>query len=87
MKSKNQSGAPKATVRDLRYRFPEIEARLSKGEPIEIHKRHKLVARLVPIHPSAEAYPDFGAVSRRIFRNKKTRTSGTDLVSQERGEF
>lgn len=51
----------KATVRDLRYRFPEIEAQLSKGEEIEVYKRRKVVGRLLPVRPNAEAYPDFSA--------------------------
>lgn len=75
-----------ATVRDLRYHFPEIEARLSKGEEIEIRKRGKLIGRLVPVRPSKEDYPDFAAISKRIFGGRKTRTTGTELVSWARGE-
>jgi antitoxin (DNA-binding transcriptional repressor) of toxin-antitoxin stability system len=77
----------KATVRDLRYRFPEIEARLKKGEEIELYKRKKIIGRLVPIRPKAESYPDFAALRRRIFGKKKTRTTGTDLVSEARGSY
>jgi antitoxin (DNA-binding transcriptional repressor) of toxin-antitoxin stability system len=76
----------KASVRDLRYRFPEIEARLNKGEEILIHKRRKAIARMVPVRPATGAYPDFEALSRRIFGRKKTRQTGTDLVSHERGD-
>jgi antitoxin (DNA-binding transcriptional repressor) of toxin-antitoxin stability system len=32
-------------VRDLRYRFPEIESRLRDGKEIEITKRRKVIAR------------------------------------------
>lgn len=77
----------KTTVRDLRYHFPEIEARLNKGEEIVVHKRQKVVARLLPILPKAEAYPNFSALRRRIFGAKKTRKTGTDLVSEERGSY
>ena len=38
----------KATVRDLRYDFPAVLARLSKGESIAITKRGKIVAQLSP---------------------------------------
>lgn len=75
----------KATVRDLRYHFPEIEARLNRGEEIVIHKRRKAIARMLPIRPGAEGYPDFSALSRRIFGRKKTRGTGTDVVSEGRG--
>ncbi len=38
----------KATVRDLRYDFPAVMARVSKGESVAITKRGKVVARLSP---------------------------------------
>jgi prevent-host-death family protein len=38
----------KATVRDLRYDFPAVLARVSKGESIAITKRGKVVAQLSP---------------------------------------
>lgn len=77
----------KATVRDLRYRFPEIEAQLNKGEEIQLYKRQKVIARLLPVRPRADAYPDFSALSHRIFGKKKTRKTGTDLVSEQRGSY
>jgi antitoxin (DNA-binding transcriptional repressor) of toxin-antitoxin stability system len=77
----------KTTVRDLRYRFPEIEARLNKGEEIVVHKRKKIIARLLPIHPKWESYPDFAALRRQIFGRKKTRKTGTEVVSEERGRY
>jgi hypothetical protein len=40
---------------------------------------------MVPVKLSAQAYPDFAALSRRIFGRKKTRRTGTDVVSWERG--
>ena len=75
----------KASVRDLRYHFPEIEAQLNKGEEIEVHKRKRVIARLLPVGPKAGAYPDFSALRRRIFGREKARKTGTDLVSEERG--
>jgi prevent-host-death family protein len=38
----------KATVRDLRYDFPAVLARVSKGESIAITRRGKVVAELSP---------------------------------------
>jgi len=75
----------KTTVRDLRYHFPEIEARLKKGEEIIVHKRRKMIARLLPIRPASDVYPDFAALRRRIFGAKTIRKTGTELVSEERG--
>jgi len=75
----------KASVRDLRYRFPEIEAQLNKGEEIEIRKRRKVIGRLLPVRSKSDAYPDFAALSRRIFGKRKSRRTATDLVSDDRG--
>ena len=74
-----------ATVRDLRYHFPEIEARLARGEVIEIRKRRKVIARLHPVRPKPQAYPDFAALRKQIFGDKKARQTGTDLVAEFRG--
>lgn len=75
----------KVTVRDLRYHFHEIEARLNKGEEIELYKRRRLIGRLSPVGPQGDVYPDFSSLRRRIFGTKKTRQTGTDLVSEEGG--
>jgi antitoxin (DNA-binding transcriptional repressor) of toxin-antitoxin stability system len=75
-----------ATVRDLRYRFSEIEARLRQGEEIEIRKRKRVVGRLVPVRPKASAYPDFAARAHKIFGEKVMPVTGAELVSWGRGE-
>jgi antitoxin (DNA-binding transcriptional repressor) of toxin-antitoxin stability system len=77
----------KATVRQLRYHFREIEDRLNKGEEIELYKRKKMIGRLVPARLKKEEYPDFAALSKRIFGRKKMKKTGTQLVSEERGDY
>ena len=77
----------KATVRQLRYNFRAIEARLNKGEEIDLYKRKKMIGRLIPARPQGEAYPDFDAIRRRIFGKKKLKITGTRLVSEGRGEY
>ena len=77
----------KATVRDLRYHFREIEARLIKGEVIELYKRKRMIGRLLPVRPNTEVYPDFSALRRRIFGTRKVRKTGTAFVSEERGAY
>jgi antitoxin (DNA-binding transcriptional repressor) of toxin-antitoxin stability system len=71
----------------LRYHFSEIEARLNKGEEIELYKRKKMIGRLLPVRPQGEAYPDFAALRRRMFGKKKSSVTGTELVSEQRGEY
>jgi len=77
----------KATVRQLRYNFRAIEARLNRGEEIDLYKRKKMIGRLIPIRPVGETYPDFEAISRKIFGRKKFKKTGTELVSEQRGEY
>jgi antitoxin (DNA-binding transcriptional repressor) of toxin-antitoxin stability system len=76
-----------ATVRDLRYHFAEIEKRLERGEEIEIRKRKRVIARLVPVRPKPTAYPDFGARARKIFGDRVTELTGTQIVSEGRDRY
>jgi antitoxin (DNA-binding transcriptional repressor) of toxin-antitoxin stability system len=78
-----------ASVRDLRYRFPEIESRLRDGKEIEITKRRKVIARLVPASKpsSPPRRPDFLARLRKIYGNKVLKVTGADLVARERGPY
>ncbi|HEV2424045.1 MAG TPA: type II toxin-antitoxin system prevent-host-death family antitoxin [Terriglobia bacterium] len=77
-----------ATVRDLRYHFSEVEARLRQGEEIVIRKRNRPIAKLVPLPPQPEAgdYPDFAARQKKIFGNKVLPVSGAEIVAWDRGE-
>jgi antitoxin (DNA-binding transcriptional repressor) of toxin-antitoxin stability system len=78
----------KATVRDLRYKFPKIEAELLSGEEIQITKRNRVIARLLPVRPQQpKARPDFLRMLRDIYGNKVVKTTGADLVSEQRGRF
>ena len=64
----------KATVRDLRYDFPKVEAWIAAGEEIVITKRGKPVARLVREKPVAwkkpPVLPDYEARRRRIWGDR-----------------
>jgi antitoxin (DNA-binding transcriptional repressor) of toxin-antitoxin stability system len=76
-----------ATVRDLRYNFPEIENQLQEGEEIQITKRKRVIARLVPEGvKAAPALPDFLARLKDIYGNKKLKVSGAALIRAERDE-
>ena len=61
----------KASVRDLRYEFKKIERLLLQGEEIQITKRRRVIARLVPERAvGAKKMPDFEARMRSIFGDK-----------------
>lgn len=77
----------KATVRDLRYRFREVENLLREGEEIQITKRKRVIARLMPAQPATSPpRPDFLARLKKIYR-KPMKVSGADLISRERDRY
>jgi antitoxin (DNA-binding transcriptional repressor) of toxin-antitoxin stability system len=57
------------TVRDLRYSFPRVESWLNSGEQIEITKRGRPIARLVPASrvPKRLVKPDILAQLKEIW--------------------
>jgi antitoxin (DNA-binding transcriptional repressor) of toxin-antitoxin stability system len=78
----------KASVRDLRYDFKKIERLLLKGEEVQITKRRRVIARLVPeSEQSTTVMPDFRARMRSIFGDKVMSVSGADLISADRDRY
>lgn len=77
----------KASVRDLRYGFKRIERLLHQGEEIQITKRRRVIARLVPegAEPVVQM-PNFLERLRAIYGNKVLAVSGADLIAHDRTE-
>jgi antitoxin (DNA-binding transcriptional repressor) of toxin-antitoxin stability system len=76
-----------ATVRDLRYNFPQVEAWLSGGEEIELTKRGRVVGRILP-PPAAKhslKMPDFAARARAVCRGQKIDTAS--LLDYNKGRY
>ncbi len=77
-----------ASVRDLRYHFSEVERLLAQGEEIEITKRKRVIAHLLPVKPVQPASrPDFLARLRKIYGNKVFKDSNAELVAWERDRY
>ncbi len=78
----------KASVRDLRYDFKKVERLLHEGEEIEITRRRRVIARLVP-EPKrrAKKLPDFLARLRSIYGEKVLAVSGADLLAEDRNRY
>ena len=76
-----------ATIRDLRYNFPRVEAWLSSGEEIELTKRGHVLGRIIP--PSAKVpkpkMPDFAARAKSVCGNRKINTAA--LLDQNKGRY
>jgi antitoxin (DNA-binding transcriptional repressor) of toxin-antitoxin stability system len=78
----------KASVRDLRYGFKKIERLLHQGEEIQITKRKRVIARLVPEDAQRPAdVPDFLARLRSIYGDKASTVSGAELVAEDRSRY
>lgn len=79
-----------ATVADLRNRFPRVFKWIEEGEQVEVTKRGKVVARLVPapkLKPSRFKVPDFEAIERRVFGdNPPVFTPEDSAFIHDRGE-
>jgi antitoxin (DNA-binding transcriptional repressor) of toxin-antitoxin stability system len=77
----------RASVRDLRHRFSEVEQLLAKGEKVEITKHGQVIARLLPVRRTVGRRPDFLARLRRIYGDKTLKVSGAQLLAHEHDHF
>jgi antitoxin (DNA-binding transcriptional repressor) of toxin-antitoxin stability system len=78
----------KASVRDLRYAFKKVERLLHQGEEVQITKRRRVIARLVPDGSETSKHvPDFLARLRSIYGDKVLEVSGAELISSDRSRY
>jgi antitoxin (DNA-binding transcriptional repressor) of toxin-antitoxin stability system len=76
------------SVRDLRYDFPKVERLLREGKDLQVTKRKRVIARLVPEPVAVPAkLPDFKARMKKIFGDKVLKVSGAELIAQERDRY
>jgi antitoxin (DNA-binding transcriptional repressor) of toxin-antitoxin stability system len=76
----------RASIRDLRYDFPKIERALRSGQEIQITKRNRVIARLVP-ETTAPQLPDFAARLKEIFGNRILEPSGAESIAEDREDY
>jgi antitoxin (DNA-binding transcriptional repressor) of toxin-antitoxin stability system len=75
----------KASVRDLRYRFSVVEDLLRDGHEVQITKRKRVIARLLPPEPTVPVeMPDFLGRMKKIFGKKRMKVSGAELIALDR---
>jgi len=78
----------KVTVSQLRCGFNRIERLLQRGEEIQITKRGRVIARLVPENGKAPAeMPDFLGRMRAIYGDKVFQVSGAELIRKDRDRY
>ena len=75
------------TIRELKHATSTVLAYVAAGESVEVRRRREPVAILSPVRRTARvARPDFAARLTAIYGNSRATTTGTDLVSEARGE-
>ena len=78
------------TVRELRTNFPKVERWITEGEQVEITKRRKVVATLVPPVRRARrprTLPDFAQRVRSTFGKRRLTAKQSAALREElRGE-
>lgn len=77
-----------ATVADLRNRFPSVFRWIEEGETVELTKRGRVVARLVPAplgRPRKFNVPDFAARARKIMGGNPA--VHPSIVDEERSTY
>ena len=75
------------TVRELQPEIRAILDRVERGESVEITRRRRPVARLVPAKPARpEPWPDLAARARRVMGRRKITPPASRQLSNDRGE-
>ena len=76
-----------ATVRETQHNLPKILRVVARGEVVEITRRNRVVARLVPATRRAKGeLPDFVARARAIWGKHPTGRTTSAIVIEGRAE-
>ncbi|HEY9153928.1 MAG TPA: type II toxin-antitoxin system prevent-host-death family antitoxin [Opitutaceae bacterium] len=76
------------TVRELRNNYSKVLEWVSKGEEVEVTRRGKVVAKVVPPVPSGPAEVDWtnsAALSRKPWSNTLTAAESAAILAESQG--
>lgn len=80
-----------ATIADLRNHFPKVFRWIEEGESVDLTRRGKVVAQLIPKRPEPPKmvkWPDFEAIQREVFgENLEARKFEKNIVLEERETY
>jgi len=77
----------KTTIRELKHATTTVLSWVADGETVEVRRRSKPVALLSPPkRRPAIRRPDFVARLKTVYGKRALTTTGTDLISESRGE-
>lgn len=77
----------RASLRDLRYRFGDVERLLEQGEKIEVTRRNRVIAQLIPVGSPSGRRPDFLARLHAIYGQKAFAVTNAELSAAERDRY
>jgi len=77
----------KTTIRELKHAMPSVLSWVAEGQSVEVCRRGKPVALLTPIkRKKIVALPDFHARLQVAYGKHRLTRTGTEIVSDARGE-
>jgi prevent-host-death family protein len=76
------------SVRELQQNLKRVMARVERGQVIEVTRRRRPVARLVPARPTATSgpWPDLDARAKSVFGDRVIAPSASEMVIDGRGD-
>lgn len=76
------------SIRELQQNLKHTLDRVERGQVIDVTRRRRAVARLVPIAHATPAapWPDLEARTRAVFGDRIVAPSGSAVVSEGRGD-
>lgn len=77
----------RVSVRELQRELRAVIDRVASGEPVEITRRGRLVARLLPAQAGApEPWPDLAARAREVLGDRRISPAPSQQLAADRGE-
>lgn len=75
------------TIRELKHDTTTVLSWVAGGETVEVRRHREPVAILSPVRRAIRiARPDFAARLKELYGKSRAAVTGTDLVSEARGE-
>ena len=77
------------SMRELQQNLKKVIERVERGETVELTKRRRIVAHLVPAAEvrSVPPWPDLEARARAIFGDRVIKPAGSTLLLRARGRW
>ncbi len=74
------------SIRELKHDTSTVLAMVANGESVEVRRRNVPVAVISPIKPRKVMHRDFRGRLKAIYGDQVLTVTGTDLISEDRGD-